>query len=35
MRKIKGFLFAVRHREIIMTDLGSKNLQNVSLLLIN
>ena len=24
MGKIKGFLFAVRHREILMTDLGSK-----------
>ena len=23
MGKIKGFLFAVRHREILMTDLGS------------
>ena len=22
MGKIKGFLFAVRHREILMTDLG-------------
>lgn len=22
MEKIKGFLFAVRHREILMTDLG-------------
>ena len=24
MGKIKGFLFAVRHREILMTDLGLK-----------
>ena len=29
MGKIKGFLFAVRHREILMTDLG---LTYVSLL---
>ena len=27
MGKIKGFLFAVRHREILMTDLGL-NLSN-------
>ena len=26
MGKIKGFLFAVRHREILMTDLGLKPL---------
>ena len=25
MGKIKGFLFAVRHREILMTDLGLSN----------
>ena len=28
MGKIKGFLFAVRHREIIMTDLGLTTLYN-------
>ena len=27
MGKIKGFLFAVRHREILMTDLGQLLLQ--------
>ena len=26
MGKIKGFLFAVRHREILMTDLGLNKL---------
>ena len=26
MGKIKGFLFAVRHREILMTDLGLKEM---------
>ena len=26
MGKIKGFLFAVRHREILMTDLGLNSL---------
>ena len=29
MGKIKGFLFAVRHREILMTDLGL-NVKNKS-----
>ena len=27
MEKIKGFLFAVRHREILMTDLGLKDVE--------
>ena len=27
MGKIKGFLFAVRHREILMTDLGLKTVR--------
>ena len=26
MGKIKGFLFAVRHREILMTDLGLRSV---------
>ena len=29
MEKIKGFLFAVRHREILMTDLGLKEINNL------
>ena len=29
MGKIKGFLFAVRHREILMTDLGLKKNHNI------
>ena len=28
MGKIKGFLFAVRHREILMTDLGLSTVKN-------
>ena len=28
MGKIKGFLFAVRHREILMTDLGLTLIKN-------
>ena len=31
MGKIKGFLFAVRHREILMTDLGLYNLHSLLL----
>ena len=30
MGKIKGFLFAVRHREILMTDLGLYLLEKCS-----
>ena len=30
MEKIKGFLFAVRHREILMTDLGLMRLKHVN-----
>ena len=30
MGKIKGFLFAVRHREILMTDLGLMDSQTIS-----
>ena len=29
MEKIKGFLFAVRHREILMTDLGLTQMLGV------
>ena len=29
MGKIKGFLFAVRHRDIIMTDLGLRITRSV------
>ena len=32
MEKIKAFLFAVRHREILMTDLGLKlDVDNIKL----
>ena len=39
MGKIKGFLFAVRHREILMTDLGLSKLniaqtKNITLYLV-